>query len=105
MRAMARACASELRRLGTHANLLPALAHSRTVADQAGLSRVERARNLAGALRIRPGAAARLVERPVVLVDDVLTSGATLAEAARAVRAAGGRPIGAAVLGATAPRR
>lgn len=105
VRAIARACASELRRIGARANLLPALTHSRAVADQAGLSRVERARNLAGALQVRSGAVARLVERPAVLVDDVLTSGATLAEAARAIRAAGGRPLGAAVVGATAPRR
>jgi predicted amidophosphoribosyltransferase len=105
VRAIARACASELRRLGVLANLLPALTHSRAVSDQAGLSRVERARNLAGALRIRSGAVARLAERPAVLVDDVLTSGATLAEAGRAIRAAGGRPLAAAVVGATAPRR
>jgi predicted amidophosphoribosyltransferase len=105
VRAIARMCASELRRLGVLANLLPALTHARAVSDQAGLSRVERARNLAGALRVRSGAVARLAERPAVLVDDVLTSGATLAEAGRAIRAAGGRPLAAAVIGATAPRR
>ncbi len=68
---------------------------------QKRLGRAERAANRAGALGARdavPGA---------VLVDDVLTTGATLAEAARAVRAAGGWVAGAAVVCAAAepPRR
>jgi predicted amidophosphoribosyltransferase len=50
---------------------------------------------------VRSAAASRLAQRPAVLIDDVTTSGATLAEAARAIRAAGGRPIGAAVIAAT----
>jgi predicted amidophosphoribosyltransferase len=65
------------------------------------LDRWQRAQNLAGALGVRDAAAGLLLKRPAVLVDDVVTSGATLAEAARALRAAGGRPIGAAVLGTT----
>lgn len=98
---MARVAAGELRALGRSANVLPALRHCRAVSDQVGLTHVERARNLAGALTVRPVARSRLPLRPVVIVDDVMTSGSTLAEAARAIRAGGGRPVGAAVLAAT----
>ncbi|KIF07770.1 phosphoribosyltransferase, partial [Streptomyces sp. RSD-27] len=49
----------------------------------------QRQQNLAGALEVRPGGM-RLVEGVrIVVVDDVVTTGATLAEAARALGAAG----------------
>jgi predicted amidophosphoribosyltransferase len=98
---MARIAAAELRVLGRTANVLAVLRHGRAVTDQVGLTHEQRARNLAGALAVRPAATARLALRPVILVDDVMTSGATLADAARAIRAAGGQPVGAAVLAAT----
>ena len=101
VRRMARIAAAELRALGRTANVLVALRQSRAVSDQVGLTHEQRARNLAGALSVRPAATARLALRPVVLLDDVMTSGATLADAARAIRAAGGRPVGAAVLAST----
>lgn len=100
VRRMALAAAGELRALGHSVNVLPVLRHQRRVADQVGLTHQERARNLSGALAVRPAAAARLSRRPAVIVDDVMTSGATLAEAARAIRAVGGIPVGAAVLAA-----
>jgi predicted amidophosphoribosyltransferase len=91
-----------LRGGGIPARRVAALGHARPVADQAGLSMAGRAANLAGALRVtRPGA---IGGRPVVLVDDVITTGATLAEAARALRAAGAEVPAAAVIAAT-PRR
>jgi predicted amidophosphoribosyltransferase len=101
MRRMARVAAGELRALGQTANVLAALRHCRVVTDQVGLTHQQRAQNLAGALIVRNAARSRLTLRPVVIVDDVMTSGSTLAEAARAIRAAGGRPVGAAVLAAT----
>ena len=97
---MARVAARRLRESGRSAAVLPALTHRRKVADQAGLGRAARAENLAGALAVRNASARLLRERAVVLVDDVVTSGATLAEAARALSAAGNAPVGAAVLAA-----
>ncbi|MDT0301611.1 ComF family protein [Streptomonospora wellingtoniae] len=74
----------------------PVLAHRRRVRDQVGLDRDRRRANLAGALEVRAPAAA--AGRRVVLVDDVVTTGATLAEAARALRGAGAAVVGGAVL-------
>ncbi len=79
----------------------PALVVTRRVADQAGLGAGARAANLAGAFAVPPEWARWLSGRPVVLADDVLTTGATLAEAARAVAAAGATVLGAAVVAAT----
>jgi len=69
--------------------LLPAaLVRTRDTPSQTGLSRAARARNVAGAFRpaLAPGGV-------VALVDDVTTTGATLAEAARALRRAGARQV------------
>jgi len=98
---MARVAAARLRTSGRAVAVLPALTHRRRVVDQVGLGSRARAENLDGALAVRASSARLLGERPVVLLDDVLTSGATLAEAARALRAAGNAPVGAAVLAAT----
>lgn len=78
------------------------LTQARRTRDQSGLTTAERARNLHGALRgVRaPGPDARRV----VVVDDVMTTGATLVEAARALRAAGHEVAGAAVVAATVRR-
>lgn len=80
---------------------LPALHLVRSVADQAGLGSRERARNLSRAMRVRARLAARLNGLTCIVVDDVITTGATLAEAARAVRATGVREVYAATLAAT----
>jgi predicted amidophosphoribosyltransferase len=66
----------------------PLLAWTRAVPHQRGLSRAERRRNVAGALR----PAARAPSR-VGLVDDVYTSGATAAAAASALRKGGARRV------------
>lgn len=56
---------------------------------QDGMSRDERFQNLSGAIRPGRQAAKRLQGRPVLLIDDVMTSGATLAAATDACLAAG----------------
>ncbi len=89
VRRIALAAAGELRRSGIPARVLGVLRQRRAVADQAELNSRQRLENLAGALTVAPGGARLLTEGPVVLVDDVMTTGASMAEAARAVRAAG----------------
>lgn len=74
---------------------------TRTRQDQAGLGAEARRANADGALTAR----ADLRDRRFVLVDDVLTTGATLAEADRAVTDAGGVVVAAAVLAETPLRR
>ena len=105
-RRLASRAAQHLRQRGVPARALPLLRLRRTVADQAGLSSAERSANLAGALvvgRHRLGLAGEGVA--VVLVDDVVTTGATLAEAARALRDAQVVVHGSAVVAATRLRR
>ena len=93
------------RRLGGRAAVVPALGHVRRTADQAGLDAAARARNLHGALGARASAERRLRwADEVIVVDDIVTTGATLVEATRALRAAGVRVGGAAVVAATARR-
>ena len=81
--------AARMRAAGVEVSVVPALRHARRVRDSAGLSAPQRAANLAGALAVRPGARERIAGRRPVLVDDLMTTGATLAEASRALRAAG----------------
>jgi predicted amidophosphoribosyltransferase len=76
----------------------------RRVADQAGLTATQRAANLDHALGVRTGCEDAVARSPCLLVDDVLTTGATLVEAARALRSAGARVIVAAVVCATERR-
>ncbi|WP_449657914.1 ComF family protein [Streptomyces chrestomyceticus] len=100
VRRIALAAARDLRREGVPVRVLCALRQRRTVADQAGLGARQRVANVSGALTVVPGAVRLLAAAPVVLVDDLLTTGASLAEAARAVRAAGGKVVGAGVVAA-----
>jgi predicted amidophosphoribosyltransferase len=98
------AAVRELRRLGYDVRLADALSVVRRPADQAGLSADERAANLAGAFEGRSRWAERLTDQPVILVDDVLTTGSTLAEACRALASRGIPVLGCAVLAATRRR-
>ncbi|MFI8089905.1 ComF family protein [Streptomyces sp. NPDC086080] len=91
-RRIAYAAAGELRRAGVPVRVLPALWQRRGVADQSGLGSRQRLANLAGALTVAPGCGRLLSGGRVMLVDDLMTTGASLAEAARAVRTARAGP-------------
>ncbi|MDQ0613281.1 putative amidophosphoribosyltransferase [Microbacterium sp. W4I4] len=88
-----------IRRAGFRAERV--LRQTRRTRDQRELDRDERARNVAGSMR---AIGALHTGREVVIVDDVVTTGATIDEAARALRAVGLRPICAVALAATPDR-
>ncbi len=71
--------------------MVHALKRARSTSAQAGLSNTARRKNVAGAFRCRTGMAkaGRLDGKRVLLVDDVLTTGATAAACATALRRAG----------------
>jgi len=78
---------------------VPMLRLARTPHDQRGLGRAARRVNVGGAFVSRPA-----IGCTVVVVDDVVTTGATLDEAVRALRAAGAHEV-IAVTAAHTPRR
>lgn len=83
--------AQELARPLSRALALPAhplLSKIRETSDQAGLSRSQRRRNLAGAFRTNGRIPAR-----VLLVDDVMTTGATANGCAAALKEAGAKRV------------
>lgn len=74
------------------------LMRSRATAAQSGRSRKDRLANVHGAFRAPAGRARGL---RVLLVDDVVTTGATLRECARTLKAAGARSVHAAAAART----
>jgi ComF family protein len=77
------------------------LVRVRETAEQATLDRKARFANMAGAFAAEPLRATRLRGRSVALVDDVMTSGASLHAAARALRDAGAVRVTGIVLART----
>lgn len=76
------------------------LAPARSVSDQRGLGRQERATNVRGSMRVRKAGTGQAI----VLVDDVVTTGATFDEAAR-VLTESGFPVASGIALAFTPRR
>ncbi len=72
------------------------LARRRRTAPQRDLSPAARFRNLAGAFRVRRRA--KLRGARVLLVDDILTTGATCSEAAKMLKQAGAAMVAVAVV-------
>lgn len=70
-----------------------ALIRRRRTVKMGTLGRTARARNVAGAFQVRPGARSRLGGRRVILIDDVVTTGATTEGCARALLAGGARSV------------
>jgi len=92
-----RAASATLRRQGRAASVAQQLLAVLRPQDQAGLDAASRLANLQGAMRARP------LQRSgsVVIVDDVVTTGATTREAQRALEAAGVLVAGIAAIAAT----
>ena len=93
-----------LQRQGLDARAEPALIMDsvRTKSVQAG-GRRNRSRRLAG--RITVADSSRLVGLPVLVVDDIITTGSTIRQCARALEAAGALPLAALALAAVPPGR
>jgi ComF family protein len=86
--------------IGRQANLpvaRDALKRIRPTEHQIGLSRAERAANVQGAFKVPPDRKAEVQGRRILLVDDVLTSGATVDACARALLRAKAKAVDVAV--------
>jgi len=80
------------------------LTRRRATASQRGRTRAGRAANVRGAFRASHGALKDLKETRILVVDDVVTTGATLAECARALAGAGAAQVLTAAVAGTVSR-
>jgi predicted amidophosphoribosyltransferase len=85
-----------LRPVGLEATVAPAMRVAGRLRDQAGLTAKQRESNVRGCFAVR-----RAPRGPVVVIDDVVTTGATLAETVRVLRGADISVSGAAVVAHT----
>jgi ComF family protein len=70
-----------------------ALRRVKATVQQVGLSRAERATNVQGAFRVDPAGKAEVAGQRLIVIDDVLTSGATSDACARALLRAGAAQV------------
>ena len=85
--------AREIARLSGHQLLVDALLRTKRTPKLGGLGRKARARVLSGALAVEPRRSAGLKGAQVILVDDVLTSGATSDACVRTLKRAGANKV------------
>jgi ComF family protein len=85
--------AQELGRLTGRPVMVDALERRHATPPQGRLGREERRRNVAGAFAVTPAGIRAAAGRRALLVDDVLTTGATAGECARALLAAGATAV------------
>lgn len=93
---VAHICTAAAEALADGTQTLPLLRLDGAVADQSSLSASDRWANMASAVELLP-TAAPCSRRPLVVVDDVVTTGATLTAAGQRLKAAGFRVAGALV--------
>jgi predicted amidophosphoribosyltransferase len=87
----AKVLASHVNRQAHHpCRLIEGLRFVRRVQDQSGLDAIMRRMNLDGSMV----ASRRLSGAKVILLDDIVTTGSTMAEAARAIEEGGGQVVG-----------
>lgn len=85
------------RHTGTLA-LVDGLSRKRNTPSQGGLTARQRRRNVAGAFEVRASRQGRIKGSTVTLVDDVLTTGSTLAACTKALKKAGAARVNVLVL-------
>lgn len=100
---LARSSAGLLRHAGIDCVSGQVLRHRRKVADQSSLGAEQRWSNLNHAFDARAHRIA--TGRSIIVVDDILTTGATAAESVRALTAIGHRPVAIATIAATIRKR
>lgn len=104
VRLLAARAAGDLGAVGVEAVVLPSLQRTRATRDQAGLGAHERRANVRGAFAADRFFVSRCVRagiEEVVVVDDVLTTGASAREAVRALAVAGVRTTAVVVVAHT----
>lgn len=85
--------ALQLSRIAATPAIVDALQRRRATPTQQGLSAEGRRRNVQGAIVVSPPRRAQIAGRRVVVIDDVMTTGATLSACARALKSAGAREV------------